>query len=166
MEHIISNLVAAFEQGTISRRQLVQALATATATAISAGSFAESLPAAPEGKTFHAIGVNHISYGVKDYAKTRDFYADLLGMKVNRDDGKQAYLTFGDTSMIVRKSARPDGSPVVDHLAFTISDWDRPVVETELKRRGMTPSPGNDQFSFLAKDPDGYTFQICSKEMK
>ena len=37
-------------------------------------------------------------------------------MKVNRDDGKQAYLTFGDTSMIVRKSARPDGSPVVDHL--------------------------------------------------
>ena len=103
---------------------------------------------------------------MKDYARTRDFYADLLGMKVNRDDGKQAYLTFGDSSMIVRKSTKPDASPFVDHLAFTISDWNRPVVEAELKRRGMSPNPGNDQFSFLVKDPDGYTFQICSKEMK
>ena len=156
MEQLISNLLGAFEQGKMSRRQLVSALATAAA--------ASAAPA--DSGSFHANAVNHISYGVKDYARTRDFYAGLLGMKVNRDDGKQAYLTFGDSSMIVRKSTRPDASPFVDHLAFTISDWDRPAVEAELKRRGMSPNPGNDQFSFLVKDPDGYTFQICSKEMK
>ena len=140
MEQLISNLLGAFEQGKMSRRQLVSALATAAA--------ASAAPA--DSGSFHANAVNHISYGVKDYARTRDFYAGLLGMKVNRDDGKQAYLSFGDSSMIVRKSTRPDASPFVDHLAFTISDWDRPAVEAELKRRGMSPNPGNDQFSRFA----------------
>jgi len=39
--------------------------------------------AAADGKGFRAIAVSHISYQVADYAKTREFYADLFGMEVS-----------------------------------------------------------------------------------
>jgi hypothetical protein len=96
MEHLIAKLLQNFEQGKMTGLQLIQSLALA-ATAASAASAVPT--AAADGKGFKAITVNHISYQVADYAKTRDFYADLLGMKVSQDDGKQCFLSFGDTFM-------------------------------------------------------------------
>ncbi len=81
MEHVIANLLRDFEQGKMSRRQLIQSLAiaaTATATA-AAGVRSASAAPAPDTKGFKAVAVNHISYGVADYARTRDFYADSFG---------------------------------------------------------------------------------------
>jgi Glyoxalase/Bleomycin resistance protein/Dioxygenase superfamily len=49
--------------------------------------------------------VNHISYEVNDYKKVRDFYVDLLGMKVTEDDGKQCRLVFGNNMLIPRNRA-------------------------------------------------------------
>ena len=98
MEQMISNLLVDFERGRMSRRQLVQSLAVAA----TAGA-APALAAAPA-KGFKATAVNHISYGSADYGKTRDFYADLLGMKVGHDDGKQCYLEFGNSFIVARKT--------------------------------------------------------------
>ena len=85
MEHIIAKLLHDFEHGYMSRRQLIQSLAMA-ATAAAATPVAAS---ASEGKGFKAVAVNHISFQVADYGKTRDFYADLLGMKILKDTGRQ-----------------------------------------------------------------------------
>src|SRR5204862_2688574 len=81
MEHIIAKLLHDFEHGHMSRRQLIQSLAMA-ATAAAASGAGLSAAAAPDAKGFKAVAVNHISFQVADYARTRDFYADLLGMKV------------------------------------------------------------------------------------
>ena len=62
MEHLIGKLLHDFEQGRMDRRQLIRSLALAAAAAT---------PAAAEGKGFQAVTVNHISYVVADYAKTR-----------------------------------------------------------------------------------------------
>jgi catechol 2,3-dioxygenase-like lactoylglutathione lyase family enzyme len=155
MENIISNLLSQFEKGRLSRRQLVKALAV-----VSAGASAAS--AAPEGKGFKTVSVNHLSFSVPDYAKTRDFYADLMGMTVKKDDGKECTLTFGDTSLVVRKTRRPDNAAYIDHVCYTISDWNRKEVEAELKRRGLNPRPGQNEFSFEVRDPDGYGLQIAA----
>jgi len=160
MEHLIAKLLQNFEQGKMTRRQLIQSLALA-ATAASAASAVPT--AAADGKGFKAITVNHISYQVADYAKTRDFYADLLGMKVSQDDGKQCFLSFGDTFIIPRN--RPTGTPWIDHIAYTIDNWNRGAVEAELKRRGLQPRPDT-QNSFHVKDPEGFDLQISGKEMK
>jgi catechol 2,3-dioxygenase-like lactoylglutathione lyase family enzyme len=160
MEHLIAKLLQNFEQGKMTRRQLIQSLALA-ATAASAASAVPT--AAADGKGFKAITVNHISYQVADYAKTRDFYADLLGMKVSQDDGKQCFLSFGDTFIIPRN--RPTGTPRIDHIAYTIDNWNRGAVEAELKRRGLQPRPDT-QNSFHVKDPEGFDLQISGKEMK
>ena len=161
MEHIIARLLHDFEHGRMSRRQLIQSLAL-TATAASA---AGAAPLAAEGGGFKATTVNHISYNVADYKKTRDFYADLLGMKVTQDDGKrQCYLAFGDTFIIPRNGREGRPTPLVDHIAITVENFDKKAAKAELERRGLTPR--EDQESYHVKDPDGFDLQISSKEMK
>ncbi len=77
MERLIANLLRDFEKGKMSRRELIQSLVL-TATAASTAGAAPS----PPGSGFKAIAVNHISYQVADYGRTRDFYVDLFGMGV------------------------------------------------------------------------------------
>ena len=159
MEHIIAKLLHDFEHGRMTRRQLVQSLALA-ATAASAAA-----PVAAAGTGFKATTVNHISYNVADYKKTRDFYADLLGMKVTQDNGtSQCYLTFGDTFIIPRNGRQGRPTPLVDHIAITVETFDKKAAKAELERRGLAPR--EDQESYHVKDPDGFDLQISSKEMK
>jgi catechol 2,3-dioxygenase-like lactoylglutathione lyase family enzyme len=159
MEHIIANLLHQFEHGRLSRRQLIQSLAL-TATAASA---AAPAPVAAQGKGFKAIAVDHISYQVADYAKSRDFYADLLGMKVSDDDGKQCRLTFGDqaTCLVPRNARQPSAVGTIDHMAYLIENWDGDAVKAELERRGLKPRLDN--VSFHVKDPDGFDVQIAGR---
>jgi catechol 2,3-dioxygenase-like lactoylglutathione lyase family enzyme len=133
-------------------------MAASTAAAVAPASAADN-------KGFQAVAVNHISYQVADYAKTRDFYAGLLGMQVSHDDGKQCYLSFGDTFLLPRNARQGVTAPRVDHIAYTIETWDKTAVEAELKRRGLTPRPDTED-SFHVKDPDGFDLQISGKNMK
>ena len=162
MERIVMDLLDQFERGRISRRHLIQSLVTGIAAA-SAGGTALAAPSAS--KKFKAVAVNHISYGVADYRRTRDFYADLLGMRVSEDDGKQCALSFGDTFIIPRRTHQPDNKPFVEHIAYTIENWDKETVEAELRRRGLNPVADTDD-SFHIKDPDGFDLQIAGKNMK
>ncbi|HVB07410.1 MAG TPA: VOC family protein [Candidatus Acidoferrales bacterium] len=161
MEAIISDMVQKFEQGKISRRQLIRSLAVAVAAGAAVA--AKPAAAAAEGHGFKAISVNHVSYQVADYAKTRDFYADLLGMQPHNDDGHECYMRFGESVFIARN--RPPNTPRIDHIAYTIENWDKNAVEAELKRRGLQPRPDTEN-SFHVRDINGYDLQICGKGMK
>jgi catechol-2,3-dioxygenase len=162
MEQIISNLLNDFESGKMSRRKLISTLAVAaTATAAAPVLGAEAAKSSP----FKAVAVNHLSYNVKDYTKTAAFYADLLGVKVSHDNGKnQCFLEFGN-SFIVARNAREGRAPgSIDHVAYTIDTWDKAAVEAELKRRGHMPRVDTDN-SFHITDPDGFDVQIAGKGM-
>ena len=161
MEHIIAKLLEDFERGMMTRRQLIQTLAL-TATAAAAASTADA--AAPA----NALYINHVSMQVADYTKTRDFYSGLFGMKVTEDNGKtQCRLVFGDNILIARNaSSRPGGKVGVDHIAYTLADWDtdkkvRPAVEAELKRRGLKIQ--SSEGGFHVEDPDGFGVQMGGK---
>ena len=115
MELLISKLLDDFDQGRMTRRQLIKSLTVvAAAAAGTTPAFAETA------KGFKAIAVNHISYQVNDYAKTRDFYADLLGMKPVADTGKQCNLILGDTNTFVIPRNAPQGvtPPRIDHVCL------------------------------------------------
>src|SRR5262245_4060678 len=114
MEHLIERLLRDFEHGKMTRRQLVRGLAVAAAAP---SSMAYAM--APPAETLAATGVNHISYGVADYARTRDFYVNLLGVQVRGDNGSQCQLVLGDSFILARKSQQPDTKPYVDHFAIT-----------------------------------------------
>lgn len=161
MEAVIGKLVEDFERGKLSRRQLVQSLtitAAATAGIVPAGARAAEAPK-PTGK-LEAGYVNHISYQCNDYAKVRDFYVDLLGMKATQDDGTQCRLVFGNNILIPRNRAK--GAPAhVDHIAYTIMNWDteKDAFEEQLKRRGLKYT-GSAKTSFQVKDPEGMGVQF------
>ena len=156
MEHIIAKLLQDFERGKMTRRQLIKSLAL-TATAASAVSVAPA--AAADNKVFKAVYLNHVSYQVADYAKTRDFYAALLGMSVSRDDGKQCRLVFGNNILIARNRTP---APKVDHIAYTIANWDqeKEAMADEVKRRGIKIVQGDTKTSLHIKDPDGFEVQF------
>jgi catechol 2,3-dioxygenase-like lactoylglutathione lyase family enzyme len=158
MEHIIANLLQKFEQGRLSRRQLIQSLMlTATATAATAA------PAAPQaesgGKLLQATGMVHVSYMVHDYARIRDFYVDLLGMKVTVDDGKQCRMSVGNNILIPRNA--PANTPRYDHISYAIANWDKnkEAIGEELKRRGLNPF-WNGQTAYHFRDPEGMDVEI------
>ena len=163
MEHLIAKLVEDFEYGKMTRRQLIQSLALAATATATAGA---AVPAADERKGFRGVAVNHISYQVADYAKTRDFYADLFGLKVVADTGKQCRLVLNDsnTFIIPRNAPSEVTPPRIDHIAYTIAGWNQSAVEVELKRRGLNPRADTDN-SFHVTDPNGFDLQISGKDM-
>ena len=160
MESTIAKLLEDFERGKMTRRQLIKSLSVVAAAASSAS------PAAA-GKGFKAIAVNHISYQVNDYAKTRDFYADLFSMKIMGDNGKQCELVLGDSNSFLIPRNAPAGTtpPRIDHIAYTIESWDKDAVKAELERRGLNPQPDTEN-SFHVQDPNGFDLQISGKDMK
>ena len=157
MERIIATLLQQFEQGKLNRRQLIQSMTLAA----TAGAAATAVPAAAaaEGKVINVTNINHVSYQVSDYARTRDFYAGLFGMKVSEDDGKQCRLSFGKNILVVR-NRQP--APKVDHIAYTIANWDqeKEAIEAEVKRRGLKVVQGDIKTSLHVLDPDGLGVQF------
>ena len=129
METIVSRLLDAFENGTMSRRELVRNLAVASLALGGSGSV-RSLGASEGARvardSFRTIALDHISFSVSDYGRSRDFYSDLMGWDVVDDDGQRsAELQMGDLGrIIIRNSRTPFASTptaVVDHIAWQLS---------------------------------------------
>ena len=165
MESVIAGLLKDFEHGKMSRRQLIQSLALAAAAVSVPGTTDAQTP-----KLFKTIGVDHIDYRVKDYAKTRDFYVEVMGMVPMRDNGKDGVdLNFGGNSRLITRTRRdapgqpatPNPQARIDHFAFWIDDWNTERVVAELKKRGLDPvDDGGGYASYHVKDPDGFDLQI------
>jgi catechol 2,3-dioxygenase-like lactoylglutathione lyase family enzyme len=166
METVIARLLQDFETGKVTRRRLIQSLAAIASAAASAS----PVQVAAAGG-FKTVGLDHISFEVADYRRTRDFYVDLMGMRVENDSAKlsQCELHFGDSMIIARnRSSRPGASGArVDHVAYRIDNWDTGTVKAELDRRGLKPRLDTGQpigppnyASFHVKDPDGFDLQI------
>jgi catechol 2,3-dioxygenase-like lactoylglutathione lyase family enzyme len=111
MNRPITALIDDFDAGTISRRQLLMALAAA-AIAVPAGALAQepgrgrgqaprdTTPLVPpfEATGWKTVWLDHLNYQCIDYKKAAAFYATLMGWKVRADDGKQATLDIGENS--------------------------------------------------------------------
>jgi catechol 2,3-dioxygenase-like lactoylglutathione lyase family enzyme len=113
-----------------------------------------------------AVGVNHISNLCADYKKTCDFYVELLDLPVSHDDGKQAYLWFGDAFLWLRNNPTGNPMPVIDYFAWNVADWNADRVAAELKRLGLEARLDPGGKSVLTKDLNGYPLMLCSKNFQ
>jgi catechol 2,3-dioxygenase-like lactoylglutathione lyase family enzyme len=170
MERFIADLVKKYESGGVDRREFCQTVALA-ATVYAAGDAAKAQ--APRG--FKMLGINHISYSCPDYTKVRDWYASFLGMEKTpgKDNGQRANLMFGPEpgkggQFVVARTARPPANPrppaqaVIDHVCFTISNWNDERVNAGLKATGrpFVARPGN----VNVLDPFNYPVQLANIE--
>ena len=204
MESFIARTLKEFENGKMSRRQLIHTIAVAAAV-YGAG---EEAANAASTSAFKTISVNHISYSCPDYTKARDFYATLMGMEnlPQHDSGTQAYLAFGprdggtwllprgftDTSKPNPVASAPRGQTagnggqrgapaanapqdppvkaVIDHLAFTVANFDKErtlalLKDWGLKHAGPGGGPRPDGDSYHVWDPFGFDLQISGNGM-
>jgi catechol 2,3-dioxygenase-like lactoylglutathione lyase family enzyme len=162
MEHInIAKLLRDIEEGKMDRRQLIQGLALTAMGALATS----AAPKAAGDKGFKAIAYNHLSYDVADVARSRDFYLDLFGLKPAWDDGVQSKLAFGDPSapdsLYIRK-VKPGQQPNVDHIAYSVHNFEKDAAGSELMRRGLNPKDDG-PVAWIVKDPDGFATQIGRK---
>jgi len=148
MKSTISRLLGAYENGKLSRRDLVQGLtllAASYGTASAAG--------------FQGNSVNHISLYVSNLQRSTDFYQRAFGCTVNKRDGNNQ-LVFGKNYLVLRQ-----GNPAakVDHFAIGVDGFNKDAVAADLKSRGATPidQQGGD-FGFHVVDPDGFPVQISA----
>ena len=170
MERFIADLVKNYESGAVDRREFCKTVALA-ATVYAAGDAANAQ--APRG--FKMLGINHISYTCADYTKVRDWYVTHLGMESTpgKDNGKRANLMFGPEpgkggSFVVARNATTPANPrapataFVDHVCYTIPNWDDAKVEAALKATGRSfaSRPGNKN----VLDPFNYPVQLANIE--
>src|SRR5579864_8870606 len=148
MKNTISKLLATYENGKLSRRELVQGLALLTAgsgTVSAAG--------------FQGGSINHVSLYVSDLQRSTDFYQRVLGGSVNKRDGNNQ-LIFGKDFLVLRPG-KPPGK--VDHFAIGVDNFNQESVTADLKARGVTPiDQQGGGFGFHVVDPDGYPVQISA----
>jgi catechol 2,3-dioxygenase-like lactoylglutathione lyase family enzyme len=116
----------------------------------------------PSGKGFKGVYFTNIVLNVPAsmVPKERDFYRDLLGMKVIRETPRKVYLKFGGDTMVLDGSLKDGEEPFCNHYGIQIENYDSAKVEAELKRRGLNPQ-ANTKLAWTVKDPDGMTVDVA-----
>jgi glyoxylase I family protein len=125
------------------------------------------------------LGVHHIAIICSDFEKSRQFYCDVLGLKILREvyrEQRKSYkldLSLND-QYIIELFSFPDPPPRVSqpeacglrHLAFAVDDLDAEVsriralgVNTEEIR---TDEFTGKKFTFFS-DPDGLPLELYQK---
>jgi len=152
MEAVISNLLASFERGTLTRRELMQGLAL-VATASRAASAAE-----PQASVIKGARIDHVSIQVNDLKRSVDFYQKVFGFSVVSEDKPNEIVRLGTTKALVSLHHKSPFA-LVDHFAIGLDSFNKDAVTRELKQRGITPDDNLDA-GFHIKDPEGMNVQI------
>ena len=84
-------------------------------------------------------------------------------MKVVGDTGTHCSLILvGTNTFVIPRNAPPGTTPPrIDHLAYTIENWEKNAVKIELERRGLDPRP--DTLRLHIKDRNGFDLRIRGK---
>ncbi len=148
------------------RRRLLTAIGSAGATAM-LGGCATPWPAEEYRGLARATAVNHLSYAVTDYKRTRDFYVELLGMKVAWDNGRMCAVEFGDPAKpegIYIVPVKPGEKAAVSHIGWSIDNFvgNKEKIAAELKRQNIN-FKADTEWGWTLDDRSGYMIHFISE---
>jgi catechol 2,3-dioxygenase-like lactoylglutathione lyase family enzyme len=152
MEAAISRLVAQFERGTLTRRDLIRHLAILTAAGSTAPGFA------PQASALKGAKIDHVSIQVSDLPRSIAFYQTIFGLSVLSEDKPNEIVRLGAGKVLVSLHHK-NPTAVVDHFAIGVENFNKESVTRELKQRGVNPDENLDA-GFHIKDPEGISVQI------
>ena len=141
-----------FENGTISRRDLMRSL-----TVLAASGTAAAAPR-PQDTPFTSSRIDHISIQVTDLPRAIAFYEDVFGLSILNQDEANEIVRMGTTRVIVSLHRKPP-TGIVDHYAIAVDGFNRDQVTQALARHGLTPDQNLD-WGFHVLDPEGIPVQI------
>jgi catechol 2,3-dioxygenase-like lactoylglutathione lyase family enzyme len=149
----VAMIVEHFVAGRLTRRELVSALGALVAAAAAGASGAAH--AQQPSSTFEALGLNHLALRVTDLDRTQAFYERHLGMtRIPGGSGSPRLMAVGPHVLNLFKAPAPQ----MDHVCFTVLNYDAKAAEARLRAQGVEPIVEDDRVHFL--DPDGYKLQV------
>ena len=186
MQAFVATQLDEYSKGKISRRRLLETLTMAAVTT-AAASGANAAPA--PNRALKAALVNHISYQCPVFHRVADWFSRVfnmeqvtyaseptqIGMPFGRRNQKPLGVTADDvpTSYIVVRTRNPQGTAAdkgatarprsratIEHLAYTVADFDRDRVRAELQAMGVQNIRTGGLYSLHMTDPFGYDIQL------
>ena len=186
MQAFVATKLDDYTKGKISRRQLLESLTVAAAATAATGG-AQAAPA--PNRALKAALVNHISYQCPDLRRVADWYSRVfnmeqvtypsepsqIGMPFGRRNQKPLGVTADDvpTSYIVVRTrnpqgtaadkgalARPPSRAVIEHVAYTVADFDRDRAAAQLRALGVQDIRNGGLYSLHMSDPFGFDIQL------
>jgi catechol 2,3-dioxygenase-like lactoylglutathione lyase family enzyme len=179
MEGFVAEKLNDYASGKLSRRGLIEMLTLAATTAYTGGA------KAAEQSGLKMALINHISYNCPDFRPAADWYSKAFNLDpVGATDhdvalpfGKKGDLPYGVTAtdvplthLIIRTrdlnapaangTTRPKPQAMIDHICYTIADFNQDKVKAELTTLGATNVRNSGPISVMATDPIGYEIQI------
>jgi len=179
MEGFVADKLNDYATGKISRRGLIEMLTLAATTAYAGSAQAQ------QAQGLKAALINHVSYTTPDFRKAADWYSKAFNIdQVGATDhdvalpfGKKGDKPYGVTAddvplthLIIRTrdlnappatgAPRPRATASVDHVCYTVADFDREKVKAELTALGATKVRNSGTASVMASDPFGYEIQL------
>jgi catechol 2,3-dioxygenase-like lactoylglutathione lyase family enzyme len=127
-------------------------------------------PAVPDARPelWKALSVNHVVEYSSNYRKLGDWYKALLDLRETHDSKRDTYQWFGDSVWIPTQKPQDGKTSAelksLDHVAYTIENYNNDAVKAELEKRKMNPRQDTD-LSFNCVDVNGFKTQVCDKEL-
>jgi len=142
----IDALVSSYEHGTLTRRQLLYALA------IMAAPVADMAQTA-SGGLVKGRNLHHVNVRVSDIARSEAFYRNLFGFSPTRrvqGPDNHGFDLPGAGLIILQKSDQPGH---IDHFCIGVDDFDAERLRTRVKNAGIEGRAGQRQRQFLRERP-------------
>ena len=162
----MGNFAKFLNDGTMDRRQILQALGVGAGAALAAGVIPKTVAAfaaqgAAAGKSFPVTTMNHLALASADWVKSRAFYVDVFGGRVVWDDGKGCEVVFGpenEPNGIYIRQAGANAKPTIGHFAFGIQNIGPQLaaMKAEMERRGLKNIRPDGEHGWISDDPAGY----------
>jgi hypothetical protein len=188
MQGYVATKLDEFEKGKISRRRLIETL-TFAATAGAAASDASAQAGRPK---LQIALVNHLSYTCPNFRQAGEWYSKVLNVEPDNIQKNELALPFGKmgeqpynvtakdvplTFIICRTRdpnapsatqtaapARPRPEAVIDHVGFTVANFNRAEAKAKLTAMGVKNVRDGGEYSLHMDDPFGFDVQISGLE--
>ncbi|HJR15354.1 MAG TPA: VOC family protein [Gemmatimonadales bacterium] len=167
MHHEMERLVGLYDLGSLSRRQLLQALFALSVGPYLAGPPGGSLvEQGPTGPLFQTRTLNHVTLYASSVARSKAFYQRLTGLPIQAED--KDFCEFRMESGFLGIYA-PDArqQPGFNHFCFGTDAYDPQAAITALKTAMPEAKPVlENQDQVYVQDPDGVRVQLADVRYK
>ena len=163
MHHELERLVGLYDQGTLSRRQLLQGL-----LALGSSPFAASglLGTRQTPALFHTRTLNHVTLYASSVARSKSFYQRVTGLPIQAED--KDFCEFRLEGGFLGICAPDAGQqPGFNHMCFGIDAYEPGAALTALKAAVPEAKPTlENENQVYVQDPDGVRVQFADVRYK